>query len=243
MTMLPIKDFENYLISDKGEIFATNYHRMGLIRKIKQHKKQSGYCEVALLKNNKHKFFLVHRLVAKTFIPNPENKPQVNHKNGVKTDNRVQNLEWVTLSENMQHAAHIIKTLKPSACWKGVQGKDNPNSKIVLQLKNGVVINKFFGCVEAAKKTGINKGGIYDCCRKKPHVKSAGGYQWMFGEKRLDKKIIQQVKDGKVVAEFDVVREAERITGVHHCTIYKACKGLQKTGGGFEWRYKCKKTD
>lgn len=241
MTIVPIKDFENYLISDQGDVFATDFHRMGFMKKLKQNKKRTGYYEVVLLKNGKHNYFLTHRLVAQTFIPNPENKPQVNHKNGIKTDNRVKNLEWVSLSENMQHAAHVIKTLKTIACWKGVHGKANPNSKIVLQIKDGQIINKFFSCREASLHTGINKSGIYDCCSGKPHVKSAGGYQWAFGNKRSDKKIIQQIKDGKVIAEFDVAREAERVTGIHHCTIYKACVGLQKTGGGFEWRYKDRK--
>lgn len=63
-----------------------------------------GYLGVVLCKNGKTKLIAVHRLVAMHFIPNPENKPQVNHKNGVKNDNAAENLEWVTQSENMKHA-------------------------------------------------------------------------------------------------------------------------------------------
>ena len=66
--------------------------------------KKKGYLTVALYKNNIPKWNTVHRIVVVAFIPNLKNKPQVNHKNGIKTDNRIENLEWCTGSENMRHA-------------------------------------------------------------------------------------------------------------------------------------------
>lgn len=71
-----------------------------------------GYLSVMLYKNNKGRRHNVHRLVAEAFIPNLHNLSQVNHIDGDKTNNRVDNLEWCTQSENMQHAAHEIKVLK-----------------------------------------------------------------------------------------------------------------------------------
>lgn len=65
---------------------------------------RDGYLKVRFSKGGKQKKFFVHRLVALTFIPNPENKPEVNHKSGIKVDNCASNLEWVTTSENQQHA-------------------------------------------------------------------------------------------------------------------------------------------
>ena len=67
----------------------------------------SGYRQIGLFKNNKLKFFYVHRILAQIFLPNPLNLPEVNHKNGIKTDNKIENLEWVSKSENMQHAHKI----------------------------------------------------------------------------------------------------------------------------------------
>ena len=75
-----------------------------------QYKSTHGYLRVALCENGKQKRVFVHRLVAMKYIPNPHNLPQVNHKNGVKTDNRVENLEWCTASENQQHRRYVLKS-------------------------------------------------------------------------------------------------------------------------------------
>ena len=75
-----------------------------------QYKSEHGYLRVALYENGKQKRVLVHRLVAMKYIPNPHNLPQVNHKNGIKTDNRVENLEWCTASENQQHRRYTLKS-------------------------------------------------------------------------------------------------------------------------------------
>lgn len=83
-------------------IDGKSYFRKGKLLKPKKHK--DGYLFVTLTKEKSKKNFYVHRLVAEAFIPNPENKPQVNHINGNKTDNTISNLEWVTNAENSRHA-------------------------------------------------------------------------------------------------------------------------------------------
>lgn len=135
--------------------------------------KKTGYLKVSLLNKTRS----VHRLVAEAFIPNPENKPQVNHKNGIKTDNRVQNLEWVTRVENIRHSFSILHR---QASGKGMFGKNSKNSKIVLQIKDNKIIAEFYGCNEAERETGIKSRSISAvCCGRR---KTTGGYFWKYKE-------------------------------------------------------------
>ena len=92
-----------YLVSEDGAITDT-CSRYGDDYKPKTHICRKGYARVNMVVDGHKRMMQAHRVVAETFIPNPDNKPQVNHINGVKTDNRADNLEWVTNSENVTHA-------------------------------------------------------------------------------------------------------------------------------------------
>lgn len=140
-----------------------------------------GYNVVCLSKGkrNKRKLCKVHRLVAKAFIPNPNKKTEVNHMNGVRDDNRVENLEWVTSSENMVHSFRVLKR-KFISPQKGRFGKDNKTSKTVIQIDGESVIAIFCGTKEAERKTGINRTSISMVCNNKRPF--AGGFKWKFKE-------------------------------------------------------------
>lgn len=132
--MKDIKDYENYQISEDGKVYSK-------IKQIfmKPSLSKYGYYRVGLTNANGKKIISIHRLVAKTYLPNTFNKPQVNHINGIKSDNRLENLEWATREENMQHAYS-------NGLMKGFYESAN---KIVINLNNGV----FYDCVTDASNS------------------------------------------------------------------------------------------
>lgn len=103
-SMKHISNFPNYMISKDGKVFSIRYKKY-----LKSQINPDGYETIQLQNNAKKSDFLVHRLVALAFIDKPEEKDFVNHKNGIKIDNTINNLEWVTHSENMQHYYRKIK--------------------------------------------------------------------------------------------------------------------------------------
>ena len=130
----------------------------------------NGYWRVKLCNGNTQKEYFLHRLIAQAFIPNPENKPEINHINGIKTDNRIENLEWVTRSEN---AIHATKTglLKYSE-YRYNRARD-VNSKPVMCVETRKI---YASCTEAGKDIKTDAAHIGECISEKRST--AGGYHW-----------------------------------------------------------------
>ena len=99
----PIQGYENYVISSLGNVKSLNYRQTGKEHILKQSANEHGYQVVYLYKQNKRKHFLVHRLVAEAFIPNPDNLPYINHRDENSSNNCVSNLEWCTHEYNVNY--------------------------------------------------------------------------------------------------------------------------------------------
>lgn len=140
--------------------------------------KANGYIQTTLTKDKSKKHFSVHRLVAQVFIPNPDNKPCINHKDGNRSNNNVNNLEWCTHSENNLHAFRTLNKAPTKGCL-GKFGAEHHSSKPVIQWSlSGQMLNTFAGQHEASRMTGVNRGNISGAISGR--YKTAGGFNWTY---------------------------------------------------------------
>jgi hypothetical protein len=156
MEQKKISGYERYLVSENGDVFSTITNKF-----LKKNKTGIGYESVALHENSKQKTFRIHRLVAKAFILNPDNKPQINHIDGNKSNNHISNLEWCTAKENIVHAFKTglnKKTdkakLMTSENNKLRIGGKNPGAVKVFNVKTKEVFDTI---LMAAEHIGMNK--------------------------------------------------------------------------------------
>ena len=166
----PILGLDGYFAGSDGKIYSQK--SKGFLA-LKPYTNKSGYYIISIKRHT----FILHRLVAQTFIPNPDNLPEVNHKNGVKTDNNIKNLEWCTRLENTRHS---FRELGRKSSMTGRIGKKSPYSKIIQQIKDDKVIKEFFGAHDVERKLGIKHQNISFCCRNRN--RTAGGYYWRYKE-------------------------------------------------------------
>lgn len=156
----PVEGFENYEVSNLGRVKSLNYNRTGIEKVLKSQKRRDGYLQVGLRKDGKLKMFLVHRLVSTAFIPNPLGLPEVNHRDEVKTNNCVSNLEFCDCKYNINYgtrneriaSAHI----NHPAFSKAVEASKYPDFR-TIELR-------FVSTMEA-DRNGYGQGNVAACCR------------------------------------------------------------------------------
>ena len=168
---VPIKDFEKlYEVSNDGNIRSIKRGEL-----LKPKKSKVGYLRVTLSNCGKHKTFSIHRLVALAFLDNPQDKPTVNHKNEIKTDNRVENLEWATVLEQNTYGTRIVRAKKNTdyksrninyafVAQKHDYSKQTMcNRKPTQVSKDGFIVGFFKTQKEASEFTGVSRGKISQC--------------------------------------------------------------------------------
>lgn len=176
-----IKDFNNYKVSNYGRI--RNKIKGNILKPYNQKNKYAR----CLIRNDKEIHNAsIHRMVALHFIPNPENKPQVNHKDGNKLNNHIDNLEWCTAKENQLHSWEngLNKATELSKYTSSMNGIKH-SSKRVLGFVNGILIFDFYSIYEAERVLKIWNTDIGSCCKNK--LKSAGKHNgekivWKYAE-------------------------------------------------------------
>lgn len=175
-----------YEVSDMGNVRSLDYTNMqphpqtgemhpytykGQL--IAKQKINSGYLTVGLRDEHGKCMYLMHRLVAKAFVPNPKRYHVVNHINENKTDNRAVNLEWVTYAENSNYG-NAKKKLSATHL-----NHANLSKAIIATDKEGNTTT-YPSANEAARQTGINVSNIVRCCNKVKNYNTAGGYKWEY---------------------------------------------------------------
>ena len=139
-----------------------------------------GYFTLSLVKDFRKTHKQVPRLVAQAFIPNPDNLPQVNHKDGNKTNNKVDNLEWCTPTHNIKEAWRL-GLCKPTTPMKGLKNELCPNSIKINQYDlNGNFIKEWSCSYEAVRELGLHSNHIIDCCKHKRN--KCGGFKWEYAK-------------------------------------------------------------
>lgn len=207
-------------------------------KNIKFIKDKDGYNVVNLKKHQKGKFSRVNRLVAQAFIPNPNNYPIINHKDEIKSNNKIDNLEWCTYKYNSNYGHCIENNIKA-------------RSKRIYQYDlEGNFIKEWFNSSEA-EKSGYNGSRICMCCNK--NAKTSNGFIWSNtkienfdksilinagrNNKSKSKIVIQYDLDGNFIKEWPSAKECQR-NGYNQAAVSRCCLGKQKTSYNFIWRYK-----
>ncbi len=228
-----IKEPKTSLKNEKWKRVKKSEYEISTLGRIYSHKTNmyitngldlDGYWRPSL--NNKRK--QCHRLMAETFLDEIDGKTIVNHKNGIKSDNTLENLEWCTQRENIQHA---IDT-----------GLTKCTVAVIQYTLDGEFVKEWSKVKDAAKSINVNDNSISSACYG--FSNTSGEYQWRIkGDKPPGKtslrfkKICQYDESGKFIKQWDKVADASKELDVGAGNIVNTCKCKVKSAGGYQWRY------
>ena len=183
---IEVKGHPRYRVSTMGRVKCLNWNKTGK-EKILKHCLKNGYSIVYVDRKPQY----LHRLVLSSFIPNPQNKPCIDHINTDRTDCRIENLRWVTYSENNSNPI-TRKRMSENSYSLGRFGKESPTSKPIIQLTIGGIFVKKWDCArDVDRELGISFSTISACLRGK--TKTAGGYKWKYASD-YQRKSISEIK-------------------------------------------------
>ncbi len=214
-----------YLISSKGRVYTRKHNCIMSLRQ-----PTDGYVVAKI----NCKVTYVHKLVAVTFLSNPHNLPQVNHIDGNKMNNCIDNLEWISQSDNIRHAYRI-----------GL----NQHCHLIKQYSSeGQFLKEYKTVGDAATDMNVHRTFIQKACINKSFVK---GFIFRYGsddelsetdvknmkQKQRTRKIIQFSHDDEFIGNFESIRDAHHKTRIARFAISMVCKGQRDLAGGFKWKY------
>lgn len=212
----PIDGFPNYQVSNKGKVMNMMSGKV-----LKPGVYSNGYEFVILWNHGKSKQCLIHRLVADTFINNPNNLLQVNHKDECKTNNDVSNLEWVTASQNTRYSAH------------------KRSCKINQLSLDGELVKVWKSFQEIKRELGFSQGNIVACC--KGRYKKMYGYRWEYADglnqQKHNRPVAALTMDGDLIAEYKSAAEASRCLKICRQSIRYCLNGTCKSTHGLRFIY------
>lgn len=249
----PIKGYEGYYeISNLGRVKSIErFVKQGKLNRHVSEKLKSesinpyGYPTVTLCKDRRSRSYPIHRLIAEAFIPNPENKPQVDHINTNRKDYSLSNLRWVTSKENSNNEKTLAHC-QQNTYTKEVSQRSNFTKKLrktktapitVYQYsKDGNFIKEYQSSNDACRQTGISASAIRRVIND--NTQSAGGYLWTsklvdnikyeHRPNSLSKHVLQFDKDGNFIKEWKSMNEAAKELGIYPANIYRSIKSNSK---------------
>lgn len=230
-----IEDYEDYEVSNLGNVRSTKRGNTKMLKPAiwwsqSSHKTEEKYLCVTLQQNGTRKCWAIHRLVANAFLPQDQKRLQINHKNGIKDDNRAENLEWCSQSENVIHCAYVLQ-------------KNRKYLNRISQFdKKGKLIKVFENVRDAANETGTKHGNILKCANRERNI--AGGFIWRYSKQYSkdefsifdNKRICEYTAKGTFVKEYPSIKDLIEEKGYDLMKIKNVIMGRQQTAYRRIWK-------